>query len=228
VTPHLARKPVSTGRSINLNWRDDHRHFVSSLPNARVMTVDDVLAAVDGSAGCRQLLRADVWFSEPMLAGGNRILIEAARKAGMETYLDINWDPEWGRASPDRIAERKAQLLGILPWIACAQGNRRELCYFTGKEAILDACDLLLRHGCAEVVVHRGRDGAMSVARDHDPVEAPATPVSRIVCSTGPGDVFSAAYMLLRELPVDERLRQSCAAAAAHLSGSVAMLPQLD
>jgi sugar/nucleoside kinase (ribokinase family) len=228
VTPHLVRKPVATGRSINLNWTGDQRHFVSSLPNCRLMTVEDVIGAVHAATDCRQLLRADVWFSEPMLAGGNRVLLEGARKHGIETYLDINWDPEWGTGDLGRIAERKERLRAVLPWVSCVQGNIRELTRFTGTENIAAACDALLRDGCSEVVVHRGADGAMSVARDRAIVEVPAIAVPKIACSTGPGDVFNAAYMLLRSLSVRERLQQSCVAAAAHLSGAETLLPRLD
>jgi sugar/nucleoside kinase (ribokinase family) len=192
------------------------------------MTVDDVIDAVHADTGCRQLLRADVWFSEPMLAGGNRALLEAANKQGIETYLDINWDPEWSTGDSVRIADRKEQLRAVLPWVSCVQGNISELMRFTGTESIAAACEALLRDGCSEVVVHRGSDGAMSVARDRELVEVPAIAVSSIVCSTGPGDVFNAAYMLLSSLPVGDRLRQSCAAAAAHLSGAATILPRLD
>jgi hypothetical protein len=47
------------------------------------------------------LLRADVWFSEAMLAEGNHYLLERARAFGIEVYLDINWDPEWSIAGND-------------------------------------------------------------------------------------------------------------------------------
>jgi hypothetical protein len=42
VTVHAAVKPVPTGRSLALAWDTHRRHFVSSLPNARLLSEADV------------------------------------------------------------------------------------------------------------------------------------------------------------------------------------------
>ena len=54
--------------------------------------VPRLLAALDG---CTHLLRADVWFSEAMLEGGNLRLFTEARRRGIATSLDLNFDPYW-------------------------------------------------------------------------------------------------------------------------------------
>ena len=228
VVPHLQRKPVATGRSINLNWDRGTRHFVSSLPNNRVMTFEDSDVDALVEAGCEQLLRADIWFSEAMLEEGNFRLLERARSAGMETYIDINWDPEWGVAAPARVETRKENVRRILPLIDCVHGNERELRFFTGCEDIRSACGFLLDRGCSEIVVHQGQKGAASFTSRRGWIEVPATPVEKIVCSTGAGDVFCAAHMLLRGLETRERLSLSAQLAADHLSGRQTFLPRLD
>ena len=48
IVPHVAVKPVVTGRSIALTWDNHQRHFISSLPNNRSLTDSDV--DVDGLA----------------------------------------------------------------------------------------------------------------------------------------------------------------------------------
>ncbi len=77
------------------------------------------------------------------------------------------------------------------------------------------------------MIIHLGEKGAAAFTADGVWVEAPAMPVKEVVSETGTGDVFSAAYMLLSELPLDERLAQCCRAAAQHLEGSITLLPRL-
>ena len=157
IAAHLARKETATGRSINLNWDNGCRHFISSVPNNRSLTGEDIDVEAMIAAGCRQLLRADVWFSESLLAEGNYALLGRARAAGIETYLDINWDPEWSvPGNGRRVRERRDQLTRILPYIDFAHGNERELAYFTGRNDLREACRFLLDHGCSNVVIHRG------------------------------------------------------------------------
>src|SRR6266550_1414924 len=78
----------ASGTSIALSFENGHRHFISCLPSCRAMTFRDLkLAAMTRR---RHLLRADVWFSEAMLRGGNQKLFQAARRAGMDVSLDLN------------------------------------------------------------------------------------------------------------------------------------------
>ncbi len=72
ISAHLARGPAATGTSINLNFTNGHRHFVSCLANNESLRVEDLDLRV--LTGYRHLLRADIWFSEPMLEGGNEQL----------------------------------------------------------------------------------------------------------------------------------------------------------
>lgn len=229
ITAHLARKPTRTGRSIALHWDNGARHFLSSLPNNRSLTAADIDVDAMVEAGCRQLLRADVWFSEPMLAEGNYQLLCRARAAGIETYLDINWDPEWSIPGNDaRIQERRRQLTSVLPFVSVAHGNQRELAFFTGRENIQDACRFLVDAGCTTVVIHRGAQGAASYSAAEGWIEVPAAPVPVIVNPTGCGDVFCAAHMLLHHLDTPQRLNACANIAADHLRGTRILIPRMD
>jgi sugar/nucleoside kinase (ribokinase family) len=227
VTTHLAVKPVPTGRSINLSWKSGHRHFLSSLLNNRLMQAGDILDGFDQQQDVGALLRADIWFSESMLYEGNLVLFERARARGIDTYLDINWDPMWATGPAKQIKERKSCTRRLLPLVQYVHGNLSELAEFTGYRAFGDVCRSLLDDGCEEVVIHNGKCGAISIRRGEPAVEAPATPISKVICPTGCGDVFCAVHMLLSKLPAAERLQQACAVAAAHLSGQLALLPRL-
>ncbi len=229
IVAHLARKETTTGRSINLNWDNGCRHFISSLPNNRWLAGEDIDVEAMIAAGCRQLLRADVWFSESLLAEGNYALLGRARAAGIETYLDINWDPEWSvPGNGRRVRERCEQLTRVLPYINFAHGNERELAYFTGRNDLREACRFLLDQGCSSVVIHRGDKGAASFNAAEGWIEVPAATVESIVCSTACGDVFCAAHMLLHDLDTGDRLRASASIAADHLSGKRVLIPRLN
>ena len=122
----LARDPANpTGTSINLVFDTGRRHFVSCLPSSATLRFEDLdLSILEGGG---HLLRADVWFSEPMLFGGNERLLRAARDAGLATSIDLNWDPMWGRAPEEVIRQRKGAVRAVLPLVDLAHGNVREL-----------------------------------------------------------------------------------------------------
>jgi sugar/nucleoside kinase (ribokinase family) len=227
VIPHLRRKPVATGRSLNLIWDHGHRHFVSSLPNTRVLRAEDIDFAE--LAGCRHLFRADIWFAEDMLAAGNAQVLRQARQRGLATSLDINWDPLWSVA-PDspQVAWRKQQIWGLLPLVDYVHGNEQELVIFTGATDLLTACRQLVHHGAGHVICHRGDRGSAWFSPNGGWQEVAATPVERIVCATGCGDVFSAAFLCLSEVPLPERLHECSRIASQHLAGTLALMPRLS
>jgi sugar/nucleoside kinase (ribokinase family) len=227
ISPHLAVKGTATGRSLALHWDNGHRHFLSSLPNNRAMALEDIDLATLQASSCPVLLRADIWFSEAMLAEGNMELLRRARAAGIETYLDINWDPEWSVSGTARVASRIGCVRRILPYVNYAHGNVRELAYFTGCDRTLEACRTITEQGCGNVVVHRGAAGAAQFNEAEGWTEVPAVPVSAVTNPTGCGDVFCAAHMLHRHLPVHDRLAVSAAIASSHLSGIRPLIPRL-
>ena len=108
------RDPVTpTGTSIALSFTNGCRHFVSCQPNNDSLCFEDIDLAI--LAGGGHLLRADLWFSEPMLFGGNARLLAAAQDRGMATSIDLNWDPLWGSASEEAIRKRKQAVRQVLP-----------------------------------------------------------------------------------------------------------------
>ena len=228
VEMHASAKAVPTGRSVALTWSTHQRHFVSSLPNTHLLEETDVDLALLARAGCRHLYRCDVWFAERMLPQGNTSLLRRAREAGMETSVDINWDPAWG-GGPDCAAgrERRAWLQATLPYVSFAHGNERELGVFTGSSSLQDSVRRLRDWGVQTVIVHRGARGCAAVGAAGW-IEVPPAQVSRIVNETGTGDVFTAAFLLAEGQPLPDRLRAGAAAAASHLQGERELIPALD
>jgi len=229
VTPCLAVKPAPTGRSIALSWDQHQRHFVSCLPSAALLEADDVDVAALAGAGCRHLYRADVWFAPRMLAEGNLRLLSDARSHGMETSIDVNWDPHWhaGRDDPD-VQERIATVTRLLPLLTYVHGNEWELRFFAGAESLDDAANWFFAHGAKTLIVHLGAGGSAALQTGAEAVYVPAAAVERVACEAGTGDVFTAAFLVRDGMETRRRLAECNAVAAAHLSGSGRFIPRLE
>ena len=195
VRTHLARDPqVPTGTTVALGFTSGQRHFLSCLTNNETLAFEEL----DRTAfeGCAHLLRADVWFSKPMLEGGNHRLFAEARQRGLKTSLDINFDPCWSNGSVDEIRRRKHQLRSVLPLVDFAHGNAHELQEFTDSADLDTALARLLEWGVGAVVVHLGTRGAGFFTKGEWLIEPP-DPAENPVHSTGTGDVLSTCMILM-------------------------------
>lgn len=208
VRSFIRRDPaVITGSSLALTYTSGHRHFICCQPNNYTLRFEDIdLSMLEGGG---HLLRGDVWFAEPMLAGGNAQLFEAARRHALTTSLDINWDPHWNSASEAAVHARKESVRQLLPLVDLIHGNVRELCLFADSSDFTTALERLTAGGAGAVVVHMGKEGAGYFCRGEFLTE-PAAPVRQHVNSTGCGDLLSVCVMLLRDrqdIPMREKLR---------------------
>lgn len=228
IETHLVHDPtVATGTTVNLNYDSGQRHFISALPNNAALRVEELDLGV--LTGCDHLLRADVWFSESLLYGGNAVLFAAAQAAGTAISLDLNWDPQWGVVPAATIQQRQAAVRALLPMVTLAHGNVRELCAFTDAPDLRAALERLAAWGVGAVVVHLGAEGAGYYSEGQLTVAGP-TPVEHVVCSTGSGDVLSVCMMLLHQqtqIRMLERLRLANRIVAAYMAGQYQFIPAL-
>lgn len=228
VRTHLARASnCATGTTVALGFATGQRHFLSWLPNNETLTFEDLdLAALDG---CAHLLRADVWFSPTMLEGGNLRLFAEARRLGLTTSLDINFDPRWSTGPAAEIARRKQLLRSVLDLTDLAHGNVRELCEFSDSADLETALKRLSEWGVKAVVVHMGAQGAGFYADGLLVVEPP----SRAECpvhSTGTGDVLSLCMILLhaqQDMAVRDKLRFANRVVREFMEGRRMLIPTI-
>jgi 2-dehydro-3-deoxygluconokinase len=174
-------------------------------------------------------LRADIWFSEAMLDGGNERLFTAAREAGVPVSVDLNRDPKWGRADRDEIQRRKEAVRRVLPLVDLAHGNARELNEFADEKELPRSLARLRQWGVKAVVVHLGAQGAGYFSGTELVVEPPA-PIQRPLIVTGSGDVLSTCMMLLHPLDgasIHEKLRLANRITAGFMEGTLKLLPSL-
>ncbi len=218
---------TQTGTTVALGYQSGHRHFLSRLPNNERLSFEDLdLTALDG---CGHLLRADVWFSQAMLENGNRRLLAEARRHGLTTSVDINYDPRWSAGTRSEISERKRLLGGVLDLVDLAHGNVRELCEFTETSDLRAALERLTGWGVKSVVVHLGKQGA-GFWTDGQLVIEPPDLAQRMINSTGTGDVLSVCLMLLHQHPdlsVRQKLRLANRVVREFIEGTRPMLPSL-
>jgi sugar/nucleoside kinase (ribokinase family) len=228
VRSFVRRDPrTPTGSSVALSFSNGCRHFISAQPNNDTFCFEDVDPAIFDDGG--HLLRADVWFSQPLLNGGNAKLFEAARDRGLRTSLDLNWDPHWGSASEDVIRRRKEAVRRILPLVDLVHGNIRELNIFADESDIAATLKRLTAWGAGAVVLHMGVQGAGYYCGGELLVE-PSVPVGQYLNTTGTGDLLSVCMMLLdgrEDISVVERLRLANRIVADFIEGRRELLPPL-
>jgi sugar/nucleoside kinase (ribokinase family) len=220
-------RQIATGNSVVLSYESGCRHFVSCQPNNYSLALSDIDLAM--LAGAEHLLRADVWFSEPMLAGDNQRLFHAARAQGLATSLDINWDPHWGSADTATIARRKASVRGILPLVDLVHGNIRELQHFADCNDLGATLKQITAWGAGAIVIHMGAEGAGYYCRGELTV-APSIPVRHYQNTAGTGDLLSVCMMLLHgrdEIPLADRLRLANTIVSEFIEGQRGVIPEL-
>jgi sugar/nucleoside kinase (ribokinase family) len=224
----LARHPhAPTGTTVALGLANGHRHFLSCLPNNESLCFEDFdLRCLDG---CAHLLRADVWFSQSLLEGGNLRLLSEVRRRGITTSLDINYDPCWSSSNKVETARRKQLLHEVLGAVDLAHGNVRELCEFTDSPTLENALKRLTGWGVKAVVVHLGARGAGYWTDGRLTIEPPS-PALTTVNSTGTGDVLSICMILLHarsDLSIQQKLRLSNKVVREFIEGERTLIPTI-
>ncbi len=219
---------VATGSSVVLSYQNGCRHFISCQWNNATLAISEVDLAV--LAGGDHLLRADVWFSEPMLTKGNAILLEAARAQGLATSLDINWDPLWGWAKARVINRRKEAVRRVLPLVDMVHGNVRELNEFADSADLDSTLERITDWGAGAILVHMGADGAGYYDNGQWTV-SPAIPVQEYRNTAGTGDLLSVCLMLLHrcdEIRLEDRLCLANTIVSEFIEGKRDIVPILE
>jgi sugar/nucleoside kinase (ribokinase family) len=199
-----------TGLSVILS---DGDRAIFTLPGAMVtLNTDDVWQAIVRSRATHLHLAS--FFLLPGIVVHAYDLLARARRAGLTTSLDPNWDPEerWGG-----VAKCLPDLDLLLPNAAEAV----ELAATLGEPVAdpLDAARRLAARGPI-VVVKDGVDGGFAVSGD-DVVRAPSLPVE-LVDTTGAGDSFDAGFLAawLEARPLAECVAWAAAAGSISVTGA--------
>ena len=172
---------VPTGASVILAGAAD-RAILTAPGTVPLLRDDDVPAALVERA--RHLHVGSLFLLDalrPRLAER----FAAARRAGITTSFDCNWDPRgtWDGGLRQILAETDV----FLP-------NAAEATRITGIDAIEDAARDLAASGPRVVAVKCGIDGAIAAEADGTITRVPAIQVAT-VDTTGAGDSFDAGFL---------------------------------
>jgi 2-dehydro-3-deoxygluconokinase len=225
---HVRRDPRPTGLLIR-----DRRGFGASTVLYRraggagsALDEDDVRAAQPAIAGA-------AWFHTTgitaALSATSAAAVSAglavARDAGVTTSLDVNYRSKlW---SP---AEAWARISGLLPFVDVAMVGEDEGLLLSGAGDVEALVAALRERGAREVLVKRGRAGALLVHADGR-ADCAALEVGGAVDEVGAGDAFAAGFVagrLLGRQDAEALAFGACVAAFAVASvGDIRGLPTL-
>jgi sugar/nucleoside kinase (ribokinase family) len=189
---------LKTGLSVHLSSGDD-RSILTYVGSIAALTPDHVTA--DLLASARHLHYGSFFLHTGLQAAAPRIMA-FARRLGLSTSLDTNWDP----------AERwNSTLLGVLPLTDVFMPNERELFAISRCDTLEDAAEWVRDQGVPVLAVKRGAAGARVYGDDgvHDCLSESAEPGGD---SVGAGDGFDAGFLAgwLRGLPARQCLQIAC------------------
>jgi sugar/nucleoside kinase (ribokinase family) len=169
-----------TGATIILNVAEDRANTTypgaMDLLTPEEITDEDLLKA--------RHLHFSSYFLQPGMRKGLGRLFRRARKLGLTTSFDMQWDPQetWDMNIGD-----------ILPHVNIFLPNETELMLLTGRKDLDSAINAV--SGIPEIlVVKRGNKGSLVVTKDMRK-ELPAFLNENVVDAIGAGDSFNAGFI---------------------------------
>jgi ribokinase len=206
---------LKTGLGVAL-CKENDRAILTYMGSICAVKPDDV---TDEFLSSSRHLHHGSYFLQAPLMGAMPGIFRRARRLGLSTSLDTNWDPleQWGSTLPD-----------LLPLTDVFMPNEQEAMFISRCENLDGALDWFRQAGVPLVAVKQGERGASVCSREerlHLPV-----PPARGGDSVGAGDSFDAGFLAgwLRGLPLRHCLEIACrcgrtvAGAAGGLKGQPA------
>jgi sugar/nucleoside kinase (ribokinase family) len=212
------RKETSTGISVIVSSSTDRGIYTA--PGAiAVLGIDDVDSVRVTAA---RHVHVAAYFLQRGLQPGLASLLATARRRGLVTSLDPNWDPA------ERWEDGLAELLGYVDVFFPNEAEATRIARVDDVEVA--ARRLAERAGL--VVVKLGGRGALAVHGDAPAVRVGPIAGIEIVDTTGAGDAFDAGfvYATLQGWKLERALAfaNACGALSCRAGGGVDAQPTLD
>lgn len=176
----LIDEKVGTGATIILNVDEDRAN--TTYPGAMdLLTIDDISDEDLSKAGH---LHFSSYFLQPGMWGGLGKLFRRAKKMGLTTSFDMQWDPmeTWKLDIPD-----------VLPYVDVFLPNEQELILLTGTKTLNEAIDSVKKYTNI-LVIKRGNKGSMVHYKDQLS-DLPPFLNKEVVDAIGAGDSFNAGFI---------------------------------
>jgi sugar/nucleoside kinase (ribokinase family) len=205
----------STGCCLIMVTPDAEKTMCTNLGIGAFLAPDEI----DGGA----IAAARILYLEGYLYGDRptdpavKQAIAVAREAGTEVALSLS-DPHW-------VQLHGAELATLLDHVDVLFANEQEACGIAGERDVEAALAALARR-CSTVAVTRGEHGSVVATNGHM-ISVAATPVDRVVDTTGAGDSYAAGFLygFVRGLGPQQCARLG-SLAAAEIVGHLGARPQ--
>jgi sugar/nucleoside kinase (ribokinase family) len=171
---------LKTGATAVLNFGED-RANVTCQGAMKYLTVDDI--PVEILSGAKHL-HFSSYFLQPGFKNNLHILFDKARKLGLTSSLDIQWDP---------LEKWDFDYKKILPLVDIFLPNESELLNLMGRKDIESAVDLINNYANI-VVVKRGNKGSLLVHGENI-THCKSFLNGNVEDAIGAGDSFNAGFI---------------------------------
>lgn len=180
ITPVITDSSLKTGLTVAFN-QDNDRMMVTYPGAMEHFGYKDIDPALFDD---HHHLHVAAIFFQPRLKDSLFELFHSARKAGLTTSLDTQWDPSgtW-----------ELDLQSLLPHVDYFMPNEQELMHLTGKSVIEDAAESLSDF-MTTLVIKRGTRGARLI-RNGEQLNVSAYSVPGFKDAIGAGDSFNAGFI---------------------------------
>lgn len=176
----MVEKNLKTGVTVIFNYQND-RMMVTHPGAMEHMTVDEIPEEVMKKS--RHLHTSAIFF-QPGIKKDLVKLFSRAKKLGLTTSMDTQWDPE---------EEWNIDIKKILPVLDFFLPNEDELIALTDSSSLREALDKISGFETT-VVVKQGEKGA-TMYRNGEAKSIPAYKITNYVDAIGAGDSFDAGFI---------------------------------
>ncbi len=171
---------LGTGATVVLNVEEDRAN--TTYPGAMDhLTINDIS---DDDLKKAKHLHFSSYFLQPGMWGSLGELFRRAKKLGLTTSFDMQWDPQetW-----------KLDIADVLPFVDVFLPNENELKLLTGKSDLNEAIDSVKSYTNV-LVIKRGNKGSM-VYTNNQLLDLAPFLNTQVVDAIGAGDSFNAGFI---------------------------------
>ena len=176
----IRSEELKTGATIILNY-DEDRAMVTHPGAMEALTLEDISAETLTKA---RHLHFSSYFLQPGMKSALLDMFKMAKKIGLTTSFDAQWDPE---------EKWDLDLLSILPVVDVFLPNRQELLHLTQKSTIDDALNYL-SPVANTIAVKLGNKGSL-VFSGGDKSQKDPFLNTNVIDAIGAGDSFNAGFI---------------------------------
>jgi sugar/nucleoside kinase (ribokinase family) len=197
-TRHMIVDPsLKTGVGVAL-CKENDRAILTYMGSICAVKPEDV---TDDFLASSRHLHHGSFFLQTRLMDAMPDIFRRARRLGLSTSLDTNWDPreEWSSTLPE-----------LFPLTDIFMPNEQEAMLISRCSSVEAALEWYRQAGVPQVVLKQGDKGA-SVSSEEGTLHMPVQPVTG-GDSVGTGDSFDAGFLAgwLRDLPLSQCLEIGC------------------